>query len=736
VIALLAVLSISSCDLGNFSALPLPSGLKLGISVLPKGEVSEWSDAAFTEAFQKAREGGFTVAIWRHPWGELEPSLGSYRWEDLDYEVWKTRQQGMEVSLVLELIHTNSLGRLPGGLPFVAFDDPAFVENVVKLIQALLQRYPGEIPHLWLGNEVDFYLHERPDQIGPFLSLFREVKRTAKAIDPGIMVGIVGAYHLARNNGEIPLLQRFAEEGDAIGLTLYMEDDRTTPEVSETLSYFDELMSLFPGKIAILETAWSSAGPRGSEERQADYVRQLARVLEAYGERFLFFSWFILYDLPEDLNRQVAASFGVCPPQQRPPDPPGCAEFLAWQGSLAMLRGDGSEKPAWEVWQRELVQPPSTRDGATDRSLRLALWLAKKEELLAHPTASYDLVMTSWFEPEEAEALRVRRPSTKLLAGLSHTWIWLGDPEWVRFLLTVANGGDPNGPLQITEDMYLMFDDDGDGVLDRRCTLPGWPEVYAMDPRHPGWRELILAFYENVANQLQHDGVIIDIVEEYPFCEGAWSRGVPVPLDPEAWVSAQDELLGLIRERIPPEKWVFANAGRDFPAGSPFVRHLNGYLLENFLGEWGLPLAEGLASAQRALEGTQAPHLVVFAVDTNDTGTIDWRRFRMGLVASLLMDNTYFAFDYGPQDHGGVKDWWFPEYYEIALGEPLGPYFVDDGVYRRDFENGTVVAAVERSATLTFSAPHRDIATGETRTAFTVPRGDARIFLKGGTGES
>lgn len=204
---------------------------------------------------------------------------------------------------------------------------------------------------------------------------------------------------------------------------------------------------------------------------------------------------------------------------------------------------------------------------------------------------------------------------------------------------------------------------------------------------------------------------------------------MPIPLDAAAWVSAQDELLGLIRQQVPAGKWVFANAGHDFPAGSPFPQHVNGYLLENFLGAWGAPLEEGLASAQRALGGTQPPHAVVFAVDTDDTGTVDWPRFRTGLVASLLMDHTYLAFDYGSRDHGGVSGWWFPQYYDVALGAPLGPYSLDHAVYRRDFELGTVIAAPTSSTSVTFAAPHRDIATGSVGTEFAIPQGDARIFV-------
>lgn len=359
---------------------------------------------------------------------------------------------------------------------------------------------------------------------------------------------------------------------------------------------------------------------------------------------------------------------------------------------------------------------------------RLALWLAKKDELTAFEDARYDLVMTGWFEQSEVEVIKSRDPSTMCLAGLSPTWV-LDDPEWKSLLLTIANGGDANGALQITDDMYMMLDENRDGILDRKCSPPGWGNIDAMDPRHPGWRQLILAFYETTAAQPQHDGVIVDMVDAYPFCDGGWSGGVTTPIDEDSWVSAQAEILNGIRERMPAGKWVIANAGHDFPAGSPFPQYLNGYLLENFLGSWGASLDEGLASAQRALETTQAPHIVIFAVDTDDTGKIDMVRFRVGLVASLLMDNTYFAYDYGSRDHGGVTDWWFPEYYEIDLGNPLGPFTFSDGVYRRDFEKGVIVAATDHDAQLNFDSDYLDIVSGETESRFTVPAQDARIFL-------
>ena len=401
---------------------------------------------------------------------------------------------------------------------------------------------------------------------------------------------------------------------------------------------------------------------------------------------------------------------------------PGYVRFLVLLLFLTLTHGC-SESPA---------TPNDDNDPNASRNARLGLWLAKKDELIEHESAAFDLVMTAWFEPVEAAGIRERHPSTKLLAGLSLNWV-SSDPEWQTLLVTVANGGNPGGPLQITDDMFLKYDENSDGILDSRCSFPEWddPAIYAMDPRHPGWQELILSYYDVVANQPQHDGVIIDMLDAYPFCDGSWSGGMPLPLDPSAWVSGQEQLLRMLRGIIPDDKWIIANAGCGFPEESPFPQYLNGYLLENSLGAFcGLDLDEMLASGQRALESTKPPHIIVYAVDTDDTGVIDWPRFRTGLVASLLMDHTYFAYDFGPRDHGGVMDYWFPEYYNTVLGDPIAPYSQKDGSFRRDFEKGFVVAAVHTPITLSLDVPHIDIATGASETDLTVPQGDARIFLR------
>ena len=99
---------------------------------------------------------------------------------------------------------------------------------------------------------------------------------------------------------------------------------------------------------------------------------------------------------------------------------------------------------------------------------------------------------------------------------------------------------------------------------------------------------------------------------------------------------------------------------------------------------------------------------------------------RLGLTLSLLFDNTYFAYDFGPRDHG--QAWWYSEY-DVELGEPLGEYYEVDGAYWREYENGYVVSAPD-GASVSFSEELTDATSGVKSTSFIIEAGDGRIFTR------
>ena len=338
---------------------------------------------------------------------------------------------------------------------------------------------------------------------------------------------------------------------------------------------------------------------------------------------------------------------------------------------------------------------------------KMASWLSKKDQLMASGNP-YDLIMTSWVTPEEAAVFKKMNPDMLILCGLTVNWVY-DNEGWKQFLETIASAESPN---VLSESMFLRTPDG------RKCAF-GWAseewghqEIYAVDPRNSAWRSLILAAYKVILEQPQHDGVIVDMLIDVSWC--------PDIITDEEWVSATQEILEEIKEMADlHHKMVVVNAGRDFSSIKEYAPYFKGYVMENFLGKWGADFDTGL-------EAAQSQYIVVYAVDTDDTGVKDMKRMRLGLTLSLLNDNTYFTYDFGPRDHG--QAWWFPEY-DVNLGNPLGLYYKKDNAYWRAFENGIVISSPYTDTAVVFDEPYTDVTTGVTATSFVIEKGDGRIFI-------
>jgi len=354
------------------------------------------------------------------------------------------------------------------------------------------------------------------------------------------------------------------------------------------------------------------------------------------------------------------------------------------------------------------IKPPEVAEPVDDYP-KIAVWLAKKDEVIASGKP-YDLVMTAWFTPEEASQIRAQNPDVKLLAGLTLNWI-LDDEGWKTFLETVASHGREE-PLELTDEMYLK--ENGS-----KCAF-GWEseewnheEIYSMDPRSPEWKELITSFYKNVLDQPQHDGIIVDMVTN----EQWWC---PEAIEGHDWSESTRGIMRDVEGLNTEDKLVIFNAGLQFQDIDLYAGHMDGYVLENFLGSWGADYSTGLQAADTG------HYIVIYAVDTDDTGVQDMKRMRLGLTLSMLNNNTYFAYDFGPRDHG--QAWWYPEY-DADMGNPLGDYYYKDGAYWREFEKGVVVSSPNSDVEVVFENEHTDVTTGITSTTFTVEHGDGRIFI-------
>ncbi len=206
----------------------------------------------------------------------------------------------------------------------------------------------------------------------------------------------------------------------------------------------------------------------------------------------------------------------------------------------------------------------------------------------------------------------------------------------------------------------------------------------------------------------------------------------------EAWREGYRSLFAETRRVVPSGFLVAGNTG----AGSSVYRtDLQAALFENF-PEFGWRYTMGLA---RDYVSTPGKRLLIFNSNTKNTGRQnDYREMRFGL-ASALMHDGYFSFDYGTNDH--TQLWWYDEY-NFSLGAPRGNAqsvvktpldYAETAVWRRDFQNGVALVNpsneqkkvdLQGDFETLFGTQDRTVNSGRIVDAVTIGAQDGLVVLK------
>jgi len=128
--------------------------------------------------------------------------------------------------------------------------------------------------------------------------------------------------------------------------------------------------------------------------------------------------------------------------------------------------------------------------------------------------------------------------------------------------------------------------------------------------------------------------------------------------------------------------------------------YLNGRTYESFPTPWeGNGTWEATMNPYLKILPTlnQKPLVYTLNSNTNNSGNqADYRKMRFGLASTLLGEG-YFSFDYGDQSH--AQAWWYDEY-DVNLGKTQSSAYnlldknnanIKAGLWRRDFDNGVAI---------------------------------------------
>jgi hypothetical protein len=249
---------------------------------------------------------------------------------------------------------------------------------------------------------------------------------------------------------------------------------------------------------------------------------------------------------------------------------------------------------------------------------------------------------------------------------------------------------------KVSSNDWWLNNDRGEAVI-----FDGWPTIKFVDGGSE-WGEYLSTLTVDIISEDKWDGIFYDMV----FADLSWLDEGNIDIDRDGrrdtaaridsyWNNHMEELIDKTKEKLGDKKLV-ASVNR----AENFEENLNGVMYENFPAPWFGDNAWPMLIDQyvnKLSERHIAPQLSVINSNTGNTGdSASYQDMRFGLTSTLLGDG-YFCFDSGDQNHG--QNWWYDEY-DVNLGKSVSSAYnlleknndeIKKGLWRRDFENGTVV---------------------------------------------
>lgn len=213
------------------------------------------------------------------------------------------------------------------------------------------------------------------------------------------------------------------------------------------------------------------------------------------------------------------------------------------------------------------------------------------------------------------------------------------------------------------------------------------------------WNDYLPLF---VRDKIQASGLWDGIFYDNIWSDISWLNQGDIDLNNDGQAEGQDELKSLwlagVKKLLNTTRSLL---GSDFlivvngHSEGEYQKIVNGLMFESFPSPWenGGSWSASMKTYIQLPFINIAPSLPI--INISETDPANYRHFRFGL-ASALLGNGFFSFDYGPSDHG--QTWWYDEY-DLNLGPAQSAAYsllkqqteFSPGLWRRDFKYGSAI---------------------------------------------
>jgi len=315
-----------------------------GIPVTADGPVPESFDTS--QIASLLTENGAKFLLLTDTWPQIQTAPGQYDLQDtIDNPMTQIFPDYSfnNAGLMLNMIDSN-VAAMPSGLQNDSFSNPTVREDFLGTLRAIADDPKSKgIKYILLGNEVDQYLTENPNQLSGFMTLLNASIKQIHQEMPGVAVGTVVTSNAVNNPQLFDTIEQYS---DFIDYTYYPFVDskmESMPQVTADLNQ----MAAAAGKkpFAFTEIGYSSSPVVGSSQQiQADFVNTVFDTLDQYSNRVAFVSWSSLAD----------PSAGDCQSYASEQDFSATMDFCAFFDNLGLRTDDNHAKLAWSAFVNDI----------------------------------------------------------------------------------------------------------------------------------------------------------------------------------------------------------------------------------------------------------------------------------------------------------------------------------------------------------------------------------------------
>lgn len=342
-------LTLSGCR----PSTPPAAAIRVGLAANPFA--NEGYDSRAVQArFRQALAAGVNLIYLSPKWNEIETSREKYKLNDIDYQIGEAVQENLPAILHVRVIDTNQRA-VPADLMAQAWDSGETGVRLDHLLDAVLPRLEGRVKYFLVGNEIEPYFRQHPDEVQAYARL---VARAAAHIRRSVPDAQISVSTTFSGIDDAALLRPILEQTTFFALTYYPTSaDFLVRDPSTVDIDFPRIIQAAGGEAAgrkqifLQEVGCPTSAMNGSsEQKQAEIFSKVLDRVADNPSRFIGVNFTFMSDFSDSLVKSFSAYYRM----------PGAERFSSFLKTLGMFDDQGRPKKAWPVFERKvkfLTQP-------------------------------------------------------------------------------------------------------------------------------------------------------------------------------------------------------------------------------------------------------------------------------------------------------------------------------------------------------------------------------------------